>query len=270
MTGSFLDTTVVVHMAEGLQLERLKGEAFVAAHQPAEAPVYALRELLAGRVRVICDAHNKLQASENIGEALLALLSLSPAEGRKRESKIQALSQSLAEAFIKNPTGERNDLKREILQDLALKVARLWNKAHKISGVSIVQSLACFNDGDLAFGRAGELRGPGDSFNCIKEERCAAAAYIYDNKNNLVQMIAALHPNNLPPVVANKKENQQRRKALKDLQANGPSKFNKSLCRAIGDAYFAAMCPAGSVVATSNLVDHLPLCLSLGKVAKEP
>ena len=58
MTGSFLDTTVVIHIAEGVKPHSSKGEAFISANLPAETPYYALRELLAGRVRILCDTHN--------------------------------------------------------------------------------------------------------------------------------------------------------------------------------------------------------------------
>ena len=122
----------------------------------------------------------------------------------------------------------------------------------------------------MEYGAAGELRGPGDSFNCIARERCAAAAYIYDNKSNVTKMIDALRPDRLDSKVANKKENSQRRKALRELQARGPRDFDKRRCRALGDAYFAAMCPAGSVVVTTNISDYAPLCAALGKQAKVP
>lgn len=270
MTGSFLDTTVVVHIAENVEPHKTKGEAFVQANRPAESPYYALRELLEGHVQNLCVTHNVLQAAENPAEALIALLRRSPAEGRKKEAKLQAIAISFYTAFANNPSGARSDIKREILQDLALRINNLWRRARKLKNVNFVQSLGCFNDGKIKYGTAGELRGPNDAFGCIKTERCAAAAYLYDNKSDLTKMIHALHPNNLDPTVANKNENQQRRKALKELLANGSNKFHKNRCRALGDAYFAAMCPAGSVVVTSNTKDHIPLCLALNKQAVEP
>ncbi len=270
MTGTFLDTTVVIHIAEGIKPNNSKGEAFIAVNQPSEMPYYALRELQAGRMRVLCDAHNKLHGSTDPGEALLGLLSISPAEGRKREGKLLALAESLKQVFQRNPDGSRSDMKREMLQAITMKVQRLWTKAQKIQGVKKVQSLACFNEGKLTYGLSGELRGPNNSFNCVQSERCAAAGYIYDNNSDLAKMIDSLHPSRLDEKAAHKNENAQRRKALKELQLKGPEKFNKNMCRALGDAYFAAMCPAGSVVLTSNVEDHAPLCKALGKNAMEP
>ena len=270
MTGYFLETTVVIHIADGVEPQKTNGETYIRANQPAETPFYALRELLAGHLRILCDAHNVLLAAENPAEAMLALHRKSPAEGRKKANKLHALADSMNKTFMANPHGGRQQMKREMLGALALRVNRLWRKAHKLKTVYLVQSLACFNDGRIGYGPSGELRGPGDSFNCITAERCAAAAYIYDNLSDLSKMVDALHPSKLDPKIADKNETKKRRKALKELKTHGPERFDKGRCRALGDAYFAAMCPAGSAVLTSNLEDYVPLCSALGKMAKEP
>lgn len=270
MSGSFLDTTVVVELAEESDLAKTWGRPYIAINQPAQAPYYALKELLTGRVRNLCDAHNRLQASENVGEALMGLSRMPGVAGRKKDAAIQSLAGALNKVFETNPSGGRDDIKREMLQDLALKVSRLWRNARKTNGVTTVQPLACFNNGSLSHGPTGELRGPADSFNCLESERCAAAAYIHDNGANLSKLIDALHPDNLDPMAAAKNENQKRRKALKELKQAGPTDFRKANCRALGDAYFAAMCPAGSAVLTTNSSDHLPLCVSLGIAVVSP
>lgn len=270
MTGSFLDTTIVIHIAEGVKPLSTKGEVYVGANQPAEIPFYALRELLTGRVRNLCDIHNALLAAENVPEALLGIHKSACFAPRTKNTKLEEMTKALDEVFDANPTGNRQHTKREVLQVLAVKANSLWRKSHQLKMVSLVQSLACFNDGKVGYGSAGELTGPGNSFNCITNERCAAAAYIYDNKSNLTKMIDTLHPQNLGSKAANKNENKSRRKVLKELLSKGPKEFNKRGCRALGDAYFAAMCPPGSVVVTSNMEDHVPLCQALGKEAKEP
>jgi len=271
LAGSFLDTTIVIATAEKSPIAiSIAAEKHIAANPPAETPYYALRELLAGHLHLLCDTHNAILAAANPAEAIVALLRRSPAEGRKREARIAALALSLAKAFGENPSGGRDELKRETLQDLSLRINQIWRRAHRLKNVSLVQSLGCFNRGSLTFGPSGELRGPKDSFNCISEERCAAAAYLFDNKSLLHKLITALHPKNLTPEVAAKNENRQRRKALKELAEKGPNEFHKGRCRALGDAYFAAMCPPGSDVLSTNIQDHLPLCVALGKRAIEP
>lgn len=265
MAGSFLDTTIVIHVADNVEPQKSNGEVFIGANQPTTAPYYALRELLAGHVRILCDAHNILNATDNPAEATIAILNRSPAEGRKREAKARSLNKAVDAVYAAKPMMPLKDSKREVLQELALQANNIWRKSQKLRGVSLVQPLACFNKGKISHGPTGELRGPKDSFNCIKDERCAAAAYLYDNQSDLKKMIDALHPAKLEPKIAAKGETRQRRRALKELLSNGPINFHKSQCRALGDAYFAGMCPPGSVIATSNLEDFLPLCSALNK-----
>jgi hypothetical protein len=270
MAGSFLDTTIVIQIAEAAAPDRTAGAAFVKANQPATTPHYAFIELLSGRVRQFCDVHNSVRAAHTPFEALLALSQRNPIEGRKKASRIEILATVLNEISQQRPGTRLNETKREFLQAIAIKANRLWRQASKLKSVDTIQPLACRNGGSLVVGALGELRGPRDSFVCLKGHRCAAAAYIYDNRSNLTKMIAALHPRNLGDELADKGETRSRRKALKELEQVGPAKFDRGRCRALGDAYFAAMCPPGAVVATTNLVDHDPLCKALGKRAVVP
>src|SRR5690242_18257580 len=226
MTGSFVDTTVLVSLAEESAVSPAV-KTFIAANQPAEVPYYALRELLTGRVRILCDAHNKLNASDTLPECLLAFSSMPPIAGRKKDGAIQALASALDGAFSANPNGSRSDLKRELLQSLSMAAVRLWRNANRPKGCALVQSLGCFNGGDLSRGDGGELRGPSLSFNCHRSERCAAAEYICDNGALLSKLIDSLHPDNLNEAAAGKNENRQRRKALKELKSSGGERFNK-------------------------------------------
>jgi hypothetical protein len=162
LSGSFLDTTIVIQIAEGIEPAKGRAQALLAGHQPAETPFYALRELLAGHVRVLCETHNALHAAQNHGEAMLALLARSPAEGRKRESRLQAVADAVRQIFEANPSGTREDMKREMLQALAIRASTVWSNARKLRGVRMVQSLECFNEGKIDYGPAGELRGPAD------------------------------------------------------------------------------------------------------------
>ena len=265
MTGSFLDSTIVIHVSDPSNQQKAKSESCVANNQPSQTPYYALRELLAGHFQNLCDAHNAISAAENLGEAGLHLSIKYALSGRKFGSKQQVLFETLATIYKQNTTGARDQMKQEALTELALRINRLWRKAHNIGNVELVQSLACFNDGKIEYGAAGELRAPNNSFNCIPNQRCAAAAYLFDNKDDLKKMIEALHPDNLDSPAKNKQENVSRRKALKELESKGSKDFDKGRCRALGDAYFAAMCPAGKLVMTSNSRDFIPLCNALGK-----
>jgi hypothetical protein len=88
---------------------------------------------------------------------------------------------------------------------------------------------------------------------------------MYDNKSVLQKLHAALHPDLLPSQLVDKQETKSRRAALKELLQNGPKDFSKTFCRSLGDAYFAAMAPAGKDILTTNAVDFEPLCAAVGK-----
>lgn len=270
MSGSFLDTTIVVLLAEDQQPLAGRVNAFLTSNRPVEFPYYALRELLAGHLRVLCDVHNRIKASTNIGEALEALASMNPLVGRKKSAALSAFAGSLKREFQKRPAGDRDQLGPEMARDIALQVFRIWERARRSKSGGMVHPLACFGDGPLTVGEAGELRGPNNSFNCEPTARCAAAGYMSDNQAALSKMCDALHPERLSPAARKKNENIQRRKALKELRDNGPQKFDKRRCRALGDAYFAAMCPTDSNVITTNVVDFEPLCSAIGKKAVSP
>lgn len=264
MTGSFLDTTIVVSISDPANTQKAKCQKIISSNQPSTAPYYAIKELLVGPLQNLCDVHNSILAAENMGEALLALSKKNFYSGRKKDSKLEIAHNALDTLFRKNFSGPRDQMKQEALEWLSLRINRMWMKAKNPKNVDVVQSLSCLNYGKLTFGLAGEIRGPSNSFNCYTKSSCSAAAYLYEDKIALSKMIKALHPSEIDPSLANKQETKSRRKALKELEKNGPAAFHKGRCRALGDAYFSAMCPAGSVVATTNIVDFEPLCLALG------
>jgi hypothetical protein len=196
VSGSFLDTTVLVGLSEFTEPTRSNSQQFVDSHQPSEAGYYASRELLAGPVQYICDAHNVLLGAQNHTEAMLA---------------------------ISGKAGTPADYKREALQAIMIKGQQLWYRANTLKNVRRVQQLACFNSGDISIGEGGELRGPNNSFNCLATERCAAAGYLSEAEAALTKLIEALRPAKLDKGARGKGENVSRRKALKQIKALGPS-----------------------------------------------
>jgi hypothetical protein len=272
MSGTFLDTTIIVELAKDAAATSVgaSAAAHIASNPPAECAYYALRELAAGPLQYLCEAHNKMVAAVDAAEALASLVAMHSATGRRKAAGINAFAMSLARSFATSPDASRNLLKREMAIDLSIEVHRLWNKARSTAGVRLAQPLACFDPARLEIGPGGEIRGPNGSFGCDRSERCAAAGYVFDESAALSKVIAALQPSALGPVAAAKNENRQRRKALEELKKDGPKRFNKRYCRAIGDAYFAVMCAPGMDVLTTNTVDLSPLCSAVGKRAVSP
>jgi hypothetical protein len=270
VTGCFLDTTVLVNLCDSEKPDYPSTEAFVQGHQPAEVPDYAAREVLAGLVHNCCILYNTLRACRTHGEALLAILKMPPVAGRKRELALKELAARVEKIFTADEVGSSEDHKREHLQDIAIRIQTLWDGAKSPRNVTRIQPLHCFNGGELERGSAGEFRGPNDTFDCLAmNKNCAAAAYLCDDATMLSKMITALDAVGGQLGDSEKRETKSRRRILRDLKLKGPG-LTKPQCRALGDAYFAAMCPEGSLIATTNLNDFEPLCNALGRQVRKP
>lgn len=266
----FVDTTVLIEVAERTSPTSERMKVFARSNGAAEVPDYAYRELVAGRLQQVCDAHNRVLAAQDPAEAIIAILQQAGFRARSAVSSAREVAQALSN-FLQNPTSLRDDAKREVQQELQLQAALLWRRAQRDPAFVGSQPLSCFTKGPLAQDPiSGAIKGPNSAFNCDKQARCAAALYMAKNGPDLDRLIDALHPKNLGALLAGKHENSSRRNALKELKQRGPKDFHKRYCRALGDAYFALMCPPGSEVLTTNLVDHDVLCKALKKTARKP
>jgi hypothetical protein len=267
MTASFIDTTVLIDISQSRGSGKISSENFVNANRPAEAPFYALRELLAGHVRYLCDTHNILTASKNPAEALVAILTRFPT--RASHTQAVLLARLLSNFFANRGAITGAGAKRDGLHQIMMMATRVWRRANHHKLIDSVQQLACFNNGDLQY-RNGNLRGPNDSFNCSKREKCAAAGWLREQEVQVAKVVEALHPKNLEGAAKSKREISHRRSALKLLIKKGHFDFNKGKCRALGDAYFAIMCPQKSIMATTNIGDFEPMCKVLRKQLQKP
>lgn len=272
MTKGFADTTILVAVAEEVDPTQSRTKRFVAAEGPIDLPDYAKREFSVGKLQQVCDAHNRVLAAENPAEAIDSILSLAGFRPRTAVGTARAAAAALSEALRGDASRTTVEVKREVLQALRLKAGTLWRRAQRDPAFSAVQPLSCFSGGPLQSDRStGTLNGPSGTFNCTSRSPCGAAMYMAQNPEVVDRLLKALHPAVLDEKAAGKRENDTRRKALKELRHKGVASFRAHLyCRGLGDAYFAAMCPAGSVVLTTNLQDHEPLCSALGKKAVEP
>lgn len=270
MTKSFLDTTIVVDLSGPESPASKKTRTFVEENAPAEAPQYVLRELLSGHLQNLCDVHNRLKASRDIGEAVVGLAALNPVVGRKKQAKIDLFAAQLKAACAAGTGQSLDQVRNEMCQSLSLAVQRLWQRAVESRSWRNVQPLGCFGSGSFSLGANGQLVPPQNTFNCDPGARCSAAGYLYERIAEVEKICAALHPDALPEKLKGKREITQRRAALKELRNLGPKKFNKGRCRALGDAYFAIMCPATAWVVSTNELDFLPMCQALGKQVVNP
>jgi hypothetical protein len=223
-----------------------------------------------GRVGLLCDAHNALVASTNLVEVAYAF-SVRGSFARTPQTQAQEILKRLKEMFDKKKSIDPALAKRDIQEEELMMVAtKMWKKSTKFPAADRVQPLSCFNGGRITIDKHGLLQGPNNSFNCATGATCAAAQYMYGDRPALRKMIAALDSPRLPEHLKNKGETKSRRNALELLERRGPAKITKSACRKLGDAYFAAMCPPGYHVLTSNTEDFEPLCSALSKQVAKP
>lgn len=271
--GCFIDTTLVVASAQKDDRWTPISESYAKSNAPGEVPQYAQRELLASVIQILCNTHNRIRDSQNIAQALLAVIQLPAISGRMKEGQLQAIAISLRKALSEhgNPNEPMSvSTSRAACQQLALLAERSWRRGRNLPSFMSVQPLGCFTGNDLTLDAAGFLKGPSGRFGCNPKVRCSAALYLHGKIDQVEKLVKFLRPTKEAKKGGEKRETTRRRAALKDLVQNGPDKFNKNNCRALGDAYFAVMCPPGSHVITTNIVDHIPLCEALGKEALNP
>lgn len=270
MSGSYLDTTIVVNISDPISPEKKTNVDCVNKYQPSSVPYYALRELLNGPLRYLCAAHNALLAADNPGMAYASISRMYHQKPRAKASSTQAIMDSLQQIWENDPSLPAGQMKEECIDNLLIRINRIWRNAQSIKNTDLVDSLACFNHGEITRGSANEANGPNGSHNCLESKRCSAAEYLFDKQLELDKLIQELHPTQLGETLSKKQENVSRRSALKELKNKGPKDFNKSKCPALGDAYFAIMCPPDKAVMTTNIVDHQLLCQALGKSVIKP
>ncbi|MCZ8292544.1 MAG: hypothetical protein O9312_03425 [Hylemonella sp.] len=279
--GCYIDTTIVCAVADDLPNLASTSKQHIDANQPGAIPYYALRELVAGPLKTLCAAHSLLARSESIADAFRCVMNLPPIVGRTKQGQLSALIQTLGQCLTLTPTDLAaaprqpidDPVRRKMTHNLAINIQRQWSLAKRIPNTKTSHQLACFADGDFDFNETGELKGPNGRFQCDPSQPCSAAAHLRGKLGEVQTLVDVLHPSKLTPELADKRENVRRRGALKEvirLQKGERTSFPKKDCRALGDAYFAVMCPPGSHVLTTNFVDHDLLCTALGKTAIKP
>lgn len=269
MSTSYLDTTILVAVSEEKEPTKTNSIKSINANPPKRVAYYAYRELMAGRIGLLCDLQNHVIASENLMEVAVGFYNRSWAS-RTNRTKAGEILQRLVPSFSQatfDPALE----KRRIAEDLAFLANKAWRRATQFSSATErVHPLGCFKVGSIVRDNDGLMTGPGGTFDCAKTEGCSAIAYLFQDKAKLQAMIDALDPRSLGEPLASKPETIARRKALKRLLDRGPKDFPLSYCRKIGDAFFVQTCPPGGHVLTSNTVDFVPLCHALNVGLKSP
>jgi hypothetical protein len=140
-------------------------------------------------------------------------------------------------------------------------ISRSWRKRRKIT-TQVVHDLPCYVEAAPRIGKDGLL--DLKPWECDRDQECCLGPQLRSQP----KLLEALR--NAVPENSGRREDQRRRRALKQLIKHPNEKFDRETCRDLGDAIFAFFCPPNAVVLTTNLRDHEPLAKSIGKMAEKP
>lgn len=272
MSTAFLDTTVLTNAL--LKSSALGREArrAIGSYERSELPVYAIKEFKAGPLTNFVWMHNKLAETGSLAEALSALQRMSRTPKRYLVSTaIEALQEAMAE-LADMTTGDliekyghsaRLDAVQCDQYRLAIKakVYSAWKRKDQLC-TEVVQPLDCYL-----------FQGPTDErglvslkpTKCSPHPECCLAPQLKaapDVLKLLRDAVEFCEPQNA--------EHQRRAKVLRELERKPKSPMTESMCRDLGDAYFAFFSPPNAVVVTTNLRDHEPLARAVGKPVVRP
>jgi hypothetical protein len=237
-----------------------------------QLPGFAIREFKAGPLSNWVWLHNKIASTTSLSVALVAIQALSRTPKRHMTSTaLEALeiarSQSIAKKTLNTltakygPTANVDQTEAaEIRLYLQKTIIQAWRKRRALV-TSVVCELTCYQEIAPEQKRGLLSLQPNK---CYPVGECCLAAQLRGN----TEAIRALRDAN--QTLPENSESKRRGRVLNDLLKNPKFLLNENDCRSLGDAMFAFFCPAGTEIITTNLKDHVPLAMSLGKIAVAP
>jgi len=269
LTDAYLDTSVVCDaIGIGGASKASVAAASLAKYARTELPTYAIRELRAGALANHIYAHNCVASSTTLDEAIDKMGRVGGFQPRKTQVALAALIRAVAAAYTTASSGSKStqrkvDPLREAERILANKTIAMWASRNTVA-TAVVQPLSCYADAELTFqGRL--LAYPSSAGGCAGAKVCGAAQLLNQDKSSVTKAHLSLK---LPKGTADgreKLETTKRRDALKSIANRPIDEFPLKSCRAIGDAYFCLMAPAGSTILTTNTSDFQAMADALGK-----
>lgn len=260
MKKAFVDTTILTDVL--LKVGDLHDAAIQAlsCYDASILPVFAIKEWKRGPLYAFVFLHNKL-ASTGSFIATNNTLSRMFMRPRQRSTTFEALA---AATWRLPPPATSQSADKEIAERyrLALKslIYESWQSRRSIT-TETVTDLDCYietSPRDLSNGEI-DIK-PRD---CVGERECCLADQLRRKKELLLKL-----RDSIP--AAGGKEDQDRRKVLRQLAVHPNVRFERKDCRALGDAYFAIFAPDDAEILTTNLKDHCPLAEAIGKKAVSP
>lgn len=266
MSDAYVETTVLTDIL--LKPETPKHQRATAALKRYEntiLPVYSIKEWKAGPLHNFAYLHDKLVFTKSFSQTLNAVSAL----GRGSYLKSTAMEALAATATTLKAAPQKyaglgsrdNEMADSYRLALASIIIRSWRKRRKIT-THVVDDLSCYVEVAPRLGKDGYFDLTPQE--CDGDQECCLAQQLKSEP----KLLEALR--NAIPEDSGRREDQKRRKALKQLIKHPKGIVNRETCRDLGDAIFAFFCPRTAVILTTNLRDHQPLAKSIGKKAESP
>jgi len=266
MSDAYVETTILTDiLLKPNTLKRARAQAALARYENTLLPVYSIKEWKAGPLSYYAYLHDKLVFTQSFADTIQAIPAL-PRLGYRRATSMDALA-AAGQVVKKQPAKYVNpgttDKAHADSYRLALAsiIIRSWQKRRQVTS-QVVDDLPCYLEASPHIGKDGffDL----DPRLCEKDQECCFASAL-KSKPQLLESLRKSIPEN-----SGRREDQKRRKALKQLIKHPKETLTRETCRDLGDALFAFFCPQSAVVLTTNIGDHEPLANAVGKQAEKP
>ncbi len=269
MNRAYVDTTILVNvlLKRGVAQERCL--AALRRFDLAEVPTFALKEMKAGPLYAWAWLHNKCVACQSYSKVHGALSAM--ARSRRRNLPLTALE--AWEEMVRKHTATLGQLTKQYGKDasedtvncdrlrlgLRRRISTAWRSRN--TTLPVIHPLECYDDSDLVF-RSGII--DCRPMECSPTPNCTLALRMSSELDKVSRLRAAIEG------APSKPENARRLKVLRHISRTPKRPITDGMCRSLGDAIFAFFAPPGSVILTTNIIDHKPLAEALGKTSESP
>jgi hypothetical protein len=273
MPKAFLDTTILTNIL--LKGEQDEGKAAIAElnrFDSSELPVYAIKEFKSGPLQNYAYAHNKLLSTKSYNATLKAITKINFRMRYKGNTALEALIEAGSSIGKNLPVhfqgkyGNKADLDSILCDEsrflIKILIRKAWAKRRSITD-RVVNELPCYEELPPVESKSGVMDCQPRA--CKKEKKeCSLADALKAEPDKLKKLRDSIS------LTSNRKEDINRRQALKTLINSPKREMTEDDCRKLGDAIFAFFAPPNSTILTTNLRDHQPLASAIGKNAKAP
>lgn len=272
---AFIETTI---LADVLLKPNTKGKAaseLLSEYEFTQLPVFAIKEFKGGPLNYYIYTYNKCVTEKSISNVIIAIHNLSRTPQKYRTATaLEAIAEGLkatsltTDDLLKKYGGaaDNDTVQCDTLKyNLKYRIISAWKQRRKIS-TEVVNELACYKEVEPYENQRGLLEV--NPTKCKPERECCLGNEYRLRLSKLALIEKSILQ--LPTELGNKRENIARKRHLREIGRKSKQLITEDTCRAMGDIYFALLCPMDADILTTNITDLKPLAESLGKTINHP